>query len=53
VKVLLGRKEVNPDKPDNYGQTPLAPAARHTHEGLVKMLLGREEVNPNELDIDG
>ena len=23
VKLLLGREDVNPDRPDNYGQTPL------------------------------
>ena len=48
VKILLGRGEVNPDKPDNDGRTPLSFAAEYGHEGVVKMLLGREEVNPDK-----
>ena len=50
VKILLGRKEVNPDKADKGGHTPLSDAARNGHEGVVKILLEREEVNPDRQD---
>jgi len=40
VKILLGRKEVNSNKPDNQGQTPLSHAASGGHYGVVKILLG-------------
>jgi len=50
VKILLGRGEINPDKPDNGNRTPLSHAASYGHEGVVKMLLGREEVNPDKPD---
>ena len=46
VKLLLGREEVDPSKPEAYGKTPLSLAADAGHEGVVKILLGREEVNP-------
>ena len=52
VKILLEREEVNPDKPDNDGWTPLSYAAARGHEGLVKMLLRREEVNSDKPDND-
>ena len=50
IKILLGREEVNPDKPDTFGQTPLSYAACFGHEGVIEILLGREEVNPDRLD---
>ena len=50
VKFLLGRGEVNPDKPDNGGRTPLSYAAGAGNEGVVKILLGREEVNADKPD---
>ena len=53
VKILLGREEVHPDRPDNYGKTPLSCAASSGHEAVVKTLLGREDVNPVKLDTDG
>ena len=46
AKLLLGRGDVNPDKPDNYGQTPLWSAA-FKHEGAVKILLELGGVSPN------
>jgi len=53
VEILLEREEVNPDKPDNNGKTPLSYAAWERHEGLVKILLRRKEVNPDKTDILG
>ena len=53
VKLLLEREEVNPDKPDSHGQTPLLYAAIGGHEGVVKLLLEREEVNPDKPDRNG
>ena len=50
VEILLGREDVDPDKPDNNGRTPLSFAAGSGHEGVVKILLGREEVNPDKPD---
>jgi len=48
VKILLGREEVNPDKPDIEGLTPLSLASWNGHEQVVGILLGREEVNPDK-----
>jgi len=50
VKILLGQGEVNPDKPDRWGQTALSFAAENGHEGVVKILLGQGEVNPDKPD---
>ena len=50
VKLLLNRKEVNPQSRDNYGQTPLWYAAKGGHEGIVKLLLDRKEVHPDLRD---
>ena len=50
VKILLGREEVNPEKPDYCGRTPLSYAAQNGDEGVAKILLGREEVNPDKPD---
>ena len=50
VRILLGREEVDPDKPDHTGRTPLLGAALNGHEGVMKILLGREEVNASRLD---
>ena len=52
VKILLRRDDVNPDKPNNRGETPLSRAACNGHEGVVKALLGRDDVNPDKLDND-
>jgi len=48
VNFLLGREEVNPDKPDIEGLTPLSLAAWNGHEQVVGILLGQEEVNPDK-----
>ena len=53
VKILLGRREIYPDKPNHGGQTPLSHAARKGHEGVVKILLKQKEVNPDNLDNQG
>jgi len=50
VKLLLDRKDVNPDSGDNFGRTPLWCAALGGHEGIVKLLLDRKEVNPDSRD---
>ena len=51
MKMLLGRGDVNPDKPDtgNHGRTPLQFAAWNEHEGAVEALR-RGNVNPNKPD---
>ena len=53
VKHLLDRQDVNPDKPDNEGNTPLSWAAITGHELLVKQLLDQEDVNPTAPDKNG
>jgi len=45
--MLLERDEVNADRQDNDGQTPLLGASDKGHEGIVKMLLERDEVKPD------
>jgi len=51
--VLFGRKYVNPDRPDNYGRTPLSWAARYGRDESVGLLLEREGVSPDRPDNDG
>ena len=53
VRVLLERKNVDPNRPDIYDRTPLGWAAIEGHEGVVKILLERESVDPNRPDMDG
>ena len=50
--MLLEREEVNPDRVDSYGQTPISWATEKGHEGIVKMLSARVEVNPDQADTD-
>ena len=38
VKMLLERDDVDPNKPDIFGQTPLGWAAWHGHAGVVALL---------------
>ena len=47
VKLLLDRKEVNPDSRDDDGETPLWHAAEGGHENIVKLLLDQKNVNPD------
>jgi len=53
VKLLLERKDVNPDRPDNGGQTPISWAAENAHEAVVNLLLERKDVNPDRPDNGG
>ena len=53
MTILLSREEVNPDKPNNWGRTPLSYATMSGHEGVVKVLLRCEEVNSDNPDTDG
>ena len=50
VKLLLGRDDIDPDKPGEDGETPLFRAAYVGYEGIVKMLLGRDDINPHKPD---
>jgi len=47
---LFGKKYVNLNRPDNYGQTPLSWAAFNGRDGVVKLLLEREDVSPDRPD---
>jgi len=51
--MLFGRDDIEPDKPDKNGRTPLRRAAKKGREGVVKILLGREGVNPDKPDNGG
>jgi len=53
MSVLLGRKYVHPDRPENHGRTPLSRAAGNGCEGVVKLLLERKDVNPDRPDNNG
>jgi len=44
--MLLGRNDLNPDTPNEYGQTQLCSAAEDGHERVVRVLLGGDDVNP-------
>ena len=53
IKLLLERKDVNPNIPDTTaGRTPLSWAAVKGYEGIVKLLLGRKDVNPDTPDTE-
>ena len=53
LKVVRGRRYVNPNWPDKYGQTPIMLATEEGHEGAVKLLLGRKDVKSDKRDSDG
>jgi len=50
VNIVRGRRCVNPNKPDKYGQTPILLAAGEGHEGVVRLLLARKDVKPDTVD---
>ena len=53
VMLPLTRDDIDPDKPDNNGQTPLLWASLNGHEEVVRLLLARDDVNPDKPDNNG
>ena len=51
MKILFGHDDVNPDRSDKYGQTPLYLAARGGYEGVVEVLLGGADSNTLEISV--
>ena len=47
VLALLGNKNVDSDRLDKGGNTPLAWAVNNRHEGVANPLLGQKDVDPN------
>ena len=45
MKILLGRGDFNPDKPDMDGLTPLSCVAAYGYEGVVRIQLERNDDN--------
>jgi len=53
VKILLRQDDINPNKPDEFGQTPPCHTAENGHEEVVKVLIGCGDVSldkPKEWD---
>ena len=48
-----GREEVDSDRPDDWGRTPLSYATSFRQASVMKILLGREEANPDRPDNHG
>jgi len=53
VRILLGRSDVNSDRADKCGRTPLSWAAGLGRGETVRMLLERHDVNPDSPDKRG
>lgn len=53
MNILLELEDVNPDKPNGDGITPLHCAAFWGYEGVMRILLRRDDVNPDRLDRGG
>ena len=53
LNVTPGRRYVNPNSLDKYGQTPILLATEEGHEGVMKLLLGRKDVRFNKPGSDG
>ena len=53
LNVARGRRYVNPNWLDKYGQTPILLATEEGHEGVVKLLLGRKDVKSDKPNSDG
>jgi len=47
IKILLEREEVDPDKPDKWGGTPLWYALQRGPERIVALLQSRKVVTPS------
>jgi len=45
--MLLGREDVNPNDPDNFGLTPLHYAAKQGNIQIVNYLLNWNDMNPD------
>jgi len=52
VKLLLRRKDINPDRLDLSNRAPISWAAEEGHEAVVKLLLGRKDVSPDRPDLE-
>jgi len=50
VNMIRGRRRVNPNWSDKYGQTAILLAAEEGHEGVVRLLLGRKDVKSDAAD---
>ena len=50
VRLLLDRKDVDPNRLDKNNRTPFEWAALGGHEGVVGLLLYRKDVSLNRLD---
>ena len=50
VRLLLAHDDIDPNKSDSCGQTPLWWASFGRHEGAMRLLLARDDVNPNTPD---
>ena len=45
--MLLERNDVDPDKADEWGETPLSRAIANGHQGVMKLLLEQKKANPD------
>ena len=50
MNMVRGRRYVNLNRPDKYGQTPILLAAMEGHERVVQLLLGRKDVKADTAD---
>ncbi|PUU84196.1 hypothetical protein B9Z19DRAFT_1037785 [Tuber borchii] len=50
---VRGRRYVNPNWQDKYGQAPILLAAEEGHGGIVQLLLGRKDIKSDKPDSDG
>ena len=50
VKLLLSRSDVNPDKPDENGRTPLWWASDSGRGAVAELLLAKNNVSPDRSD---